>query len=106
MIRDIDTERFINIQSEQLELFIKKNKDYGDSYKDYGVVGVLIRITDKINRLKQVSKTTIDLGVPSETLKDTLQDLSNYAVLGLMELERLDEIVVDDLSDLSGLSLS
>ena len=70
--------------------FINKNKDYGDSYKDYGVVGIIVRTMDKINRLKQVSKSSIDLGVPSETLKDTLLDLSIYSVLGLMELERLD----------------
>ena len=95
MFRDADTERFINIQREQLELFIKKNLDYGDSYKDYGVVGVLVRMTDKINRLKKVSRTTIDLGVPSETLKDTLQDLSIYAILGLMEIQRF----VDDMTE-------
>ena len=88
---DKDTENFLTIQRQQLKVFIDKNRDYGDSYKDYGVVGILIRSMDKINRLKQVSKTSVDLGVPTETLRDTLLDLSIYSVLGLMELERLDD---------------
>lgn len=87
MMPDKNIDNFLQIQREQLKIFIQKNRDYGDSYKDYGVVGILVRITDKINRLKQVSKTGIELGVPSETLKDTLLDLSIYSVLGLMELE-------------------
>jgi hypothetical protein len=91
MMLDKDTENFLTIQRQQLKVFIDKNRDYGDSYKDYGVVGILIRSMDKINRLKQVSKTSVDLGVPTETLRDTLLDLSIYSVLGLMELERLND---------------
>ena len=33
-----------NIQQEGLELFRRKNADYGDAFAKYGVVGVLMRI--------------------------------------------------------------
>lgn len=36
------------IQQNALELFTKKNIDYGDAFAKYGVIGVLIRIEDKI----------------------------------------------------------
>ena len=38
------------IQEKALELFIKKNIDYGDAFATYGVIGVLMRIGDKIQR--------------------------------------------------------
>ena len=36
------------IQKNALELFRKKNIDYGDSFAKYGIIGVLMRIEDKI----------------------------------------------------------
>jgi hypothetical protein len=38
------------IQNEALELFTKKNIDYGDAFAKYGVIGVLMRIEDKLQR--------------------------------------------------------
>jgi hypothetical protein len=72
------------IQAEGLELFIKKNADYGDSYKQHGLIGVLIRLQDKINRAMHVSKHSIHV---NETLRDTLIDLHNYAAMAIMESE-------------------
>ena len=73
------------VQSKGLETFIKKNKDYGDSYKEYGIVGLLIRIQDKINRAITIDKNNISL-VEDENMKDTLLDLHNYAAMGMMLL--------------------
>ena len=44
-----------NVQSEALNLFKKKNKDYGDAFATYGTVGVLVRMGDKIHRLQNLS---------------------------------------------------
>jgi hypothetical protein len=38
------------IQQNAIELFEKKNTDYGDAFAKYGVIGVLMRIGDKIDR--------------------------------------------------------
>ena len=43
-------EQMKTVQSEALELFTKKNIDYGDAFAKHGVIGVLIRIEDKLQR--------------------------------------------------------
>jgi len=76
-------EQMKEIQGSALELFKKKNADYGDAFAKYGIIGVLIRIQDKIQRSLSISNNGIIL-VESESLKDTLLDLHNYAAMGLM----------------------
>jgi len=68
-----------------LELFIKKNTDYGDAFAKYGTIGVLMRIQDKLQRALSITKTKIIL-VNDEGLQDTLLDLHNYAAMALMLL--------------------
>lgn len=77
--------RMKQIQEEGLELFIKKNADYGNSYKQYGLIGILVRVQDKINRALNITKNGIR--VQDESLRDTLIDLHNYAAMALMESE-------------------
>ena len=76
-------EQMKQIQSEGLELFIKKNNDYGDAFSKYGMIGVLMRIEDKIQRALSITNTGINL-VNDEGIKDTLLDLHNYAAMALM----------------------
>lgn len=71
------------IQAEALELFTRKNADYGDAFAKYGLVGVLMRIEDKIQRALSITKSGVVL-VDDEKLRDTLIDLHNYAAMGLM----------------------
>jgi len=79
-------EQMKKIQSEGLELFKKKNIDYGDAFAKYGIIGVLMRIEDKIQRSMSISKNGVNL-VNDEGMKDTLLDLHNYAAMALMLLE-------------------
>ena len=72
------------IQNELLEIYKKKNTDYGNSYKQFGLIGILTRLQDKINRCLTISKNKIKL-VEDEDLNDTLKDLSNYCILALIE---------------------
>jgi hypothetical protein len=78
-------EQLRNIQSNALELFKKKNADYGDAFAKYGLIGVLMRIEDKIQRGLSITKNGIGL-VSDEGLCDTLLDLHNYAAMALMLL--------------------
>ncbi len=78
------------IQSEGLELFKKKNADYGDSFANYGPVGVIVRMGDKINRLSSVTHNGINL-VDTESIRDTLIDLHNYAAMAIMLLDEKDK---------------
>jgi hypothetical protein len=74
------------IQKNALELFTRKNADYGDAFAKYGVIGVLMRIEDKIQRSLSITKNGVNL-VNDEGIKDTLLDLHNYAAMALMLLD-------------------
>ena len=78
--------QMIMVQKEGLELFKKKNKDYGDSFAEYGSIGVLIRIGDKLKRLQTIEKNKINL-VEEESVRDTLIDLFNYSAMAIMLLD-------------------
>jgi hypothetical protein len=75
------------VQKEALELFKKKNADYGDAFANYGVIGVLVRMGDKISRLQSITTKQISL-VNTESLRDTLIDLHNYSAMGIMLLDQ------------------
>lgn len=80
------TEQMITVQTEGLELFKRKNKDYGDAFAKYGVIGVLMRIEDKIQRSMSITKNGVNL-VNDESIRDTLIDLHNYAAMAIMLMD-------------------
>ena len=79
------------IQNEGLELFKKKNSDYGDAFAKYGAIGVLVRMGDKISRLQSISNKNITL-INTESLRDTLIDLHNYSAMAIMLLDEKNTI--------------
>ncbi len=79
-------EQMIKIQNEALELFSKKNIDYGDAFAKYGVIGVLMRIEDKLQRSMSITKNGVNL-INDEGIRDTLIDLHNYAAMAIMLLD-------------------
>lgn len=81
-----DKKSITHIQTMNRSLFIKKNKDYGGSFEDFGYIGIIVRINDKINRLKSLYKSKT-VNVNDESFEDTIHDLYNYTILGLMYKE-------------------
>ena len=79
-------EQMKKLQSEALALFTKKNIDYGDSFAKYGVIGVLMRIEDKLQRSMSITKNGVNL-ITDEGIRDTLIDLHNYAAMALMLMD-------------------
>jgi hypothetical protein len=73
-------EQMEEIQREGLELFRRKNADYGDAFATYGAIGVLVRMGDKVKRLMSISSTQITM-VDDESMYDTLLDLHNYSAM-------------------------
>lgn len=71
-------------------MYITKNHDYGDSvhdtYKKYGLTSFLVRMEDKLNRVRTLNKNG-DIQVSTEKIEDTLLDLANYAILAVLELK-------------------
>ena len=79
-----------SICEELNEIYARKNHDYGDSfgkgYAEYGMVMAVIRLEDKLNRLKSLIKA--ESLVKDESINDTLMDLANYAIMTVIERER------------------
>lgn len=74
------------VQQESLDLFKKKNQDYGDAFANYGAIGVLVRMGDKISRLQTITNRNVSL-INTESLRDTLIDLHNYSAMAIMLLD-------------------
>lgn len=74
------------VQEEGLNLFKKKNADYGDAFANYGPIGVIVRMGDKIQRLMSVTDAGINM-VNTESLRDTLIDLHNYSAMAIMLID-------------------
>jgi hypothetical protein len=85
-IQEKRLKQFQQVQAENLDLFVKKNADYGDAFADYGVVGVIVRMGDKVRRYTSITESGVVL-VDNEKLRDTLVDLSNYANMAIMLLD-------------------
>lgn len=72
------------------DLYARKNHDYGDSfhlsYEEEGLAMARIRLGDKLSRFKTLSRLDKQ-EVTDESIRDTLIDLANYALMTIMELE-------------------
>jgi hypothetical protein len=85
-------EQLETVQKNALELFKKKNADYGDAFAKFGVIGVLMRIEDKIQRSLSISKKNITM-VNDESIRDTMIDLHNYAAMAIMLLDENEDML-------------
>ena len=78
------------LTDEIIDIYKAKNKDYGDSFsdsfKEFGITSAVVRMNDKMNRIKSLAKSD-DRQVKDESLRDTLVDLANYALMTVLELD-------------------
>ena len=69
----------------QYDTFCRKNHDYGNSFEEsldqFGIIASLVRMQDKMLRLQSLTEDSKTQQVGSESLLDTLEDLSNYAAM-------------------------
>ena len=61
-----------SVQKEAAKLFERKNKDYGDAFANYGPIGVIVRMGDKINRLSSVTNNGINLVKTQDELRTSI----------------------------------
>lgn len=78
-----------NICEELTALYRKKNHDYGDSfhitYEKWGLPMAAIRLNDKLQRFETLIRKESE--VKDESIRDTLIDLANYAIMTVIELD-------------------
>ena len=83
--------RHEEICKELNELYKIKNSDYGDSfgetYRKLGIISAVTRISDKTNRLQNLCIDKTLLQVKDESIRDSLRDLANYAIMTIMEMD-------------------
>lgn len=88
-------ERHMDICKVLNEVYEQKNHDYGDSFHDTfveeGMAMARIRLSDKLNRFKKLSREDSEQKVNDESIRDTLLDLANYAIMTVMEMDILAE---------------
>lgn len=84
-------DRLEKLMAEMLEIYKAKNKDYGDSFsesfEELGLIAPIVRMNDKMNRIKSLTKKG-DRQVKDESLRDSLMDLANYALMTVVELDQ------------------
>ena len=85
-----DADRFKEITDKMLETYKSKNKDYGDSFrnifKECGMTYAYGHLKEKLERVKSLMSD--EAKVKGESMKDSLYDLANYAILTIMEIEK------------------
>lgn len=76
------------ITEELRETYLAKNADYGDSFTEsmdkFGLIASVVRMGDKMGRLESLYDKE---GLVDESIRDTLMDLANYAIMTVMWME-------------------
>ena len=88
-----DADRFKEITDKMFETFKVKNHDYGSSFsnlfKECGMTYAYGHMAEKLERVKSLMKD--EAKVNGESMRDSLLDLANYAILTIMEIEKVGE---------------
>lgn len=84
---------FKDILNKMYEIYERKNADYGNSfaksYEEFGLVSPVIRLSDKVERLKTLCNK--EAQVKDESIIDTLIDIAVYAVLTVLEIKKRED---------------
>lgn len=94
--RDCASELHKDICKRLLDIYVKKNQDYGNSFDEsldkFGLIASATRINDKVNRFSSLCTGKKKAKVVEEGVKDTLMDLANYAIMTIMWLEEKENL--------------
>lgn len=84
------TKQFMDITKNMTKTYISKNHDYGNSFEksldEFGIVASVVRLGDKMNRIKSLIKK--ENLVTNESIEDTLLDMANYGIMTVMWLNK------------------
>lgn len=89
------------ILDEIVEMLVKKNHDYGDkNLRKYGILGIIIRMSDKMERIKNI--ITSGRNEVGESVNNEFGDIIGYctqAIRMLNEHGNLKNILFGDIKD-------
>lgn len=79
---------FMDITTDMAKTYAAKNHDYGNSFEQscnkFGIIASVVRLGDKMNRIESLVIKKAE--VKDESIKDTLLDMANYAIMTVMWL--------------------
>lgn len=85
-----NVEQFMSITNNMAKTYAAKNHDYGNSFEQsldkFGLVASVVRLGDKMNRIESLTKK--EAQVKDESIKDTLLDMANYAIMTVMWMDK------------------
>lgn len=85
-----DADAFRDITDGMYDTFKAKNSDYGNSFSELfaecGMTYAYGHLSEKLKRVKSLMSD--EAKVKDESMRDSLLDLANYAVLTIMELDK------------------
>lgn len=88
-----NVQSFMDITTNMAKTYAAKNHDYGNSFEqsldEFGLVASVVRLGDKMNRIKSLIKK--EAQVKDESIKDTLLDLATYSIMTLMWLNKVNK---------------
>ena len=86
ILSNTSAQQFKDIAKGMVETYVRKNHDYGNSFDKsldkFGLVASVVRIGDKMNRIESLVQK--EAMVQDESIKDTLLDMANYAIMTVM----------------------
>lgn len=89
-LRRDDGSTFRDITNGMYDTFKAKNHDYGNSFgelfEECGMTYAYGHMAEKLRRVKSLMKD--EAKVKGESMRDSLLDLANYAILTIMELDK------------------
>ena len=87
-------EKFRKIAEDIAVLYEKKDRAYGNSFGDtfnkLGIISAVTRISDKYNRLCNLTTSATPVNDLGESIEDTLKDMAAYCIMTLIELKNED----------------
>lgn len=85
-----DADAFRDITNGMYDTFKAKNHDYGNSFSELfsecGMTYAYVHLSEKLKRVKSLMSD--EAKVKGESMRDSLLDLANYAILTIMELDK------------------
>ncbi len=86
---ETDVERFREIIQNLVDLYEKKNANYGNSFEklfnELGPIAGIVPLHNKLDRITNLIKGGKN---DFESLEDSLVDLANYAIMNVIELKK------------------
>lgn len=80
-----EKEQFIKLIEDIKELRLRKSADYGNSWKIFGLIGVVWQINSKFIRMQNLLLTKKD--PKNEPLRDTFIDMANYCLMAVQLID-------------------